>query len=377
MIVDPRRDHSFKVPRPDLSVKLATPNACTTCHNDKSAKWAADHVSDWYPQGRSGTAHYAELFSRARRQSPNERDRKALVELALNQQQPAIVRATSLSHLQENSDQADIEKVIPLLGAEEAMIRSATTRLFRNAPEQQRFQQLMPMLNDSVKSVRTQAVRELLNMPPDRFSQSDKQLVAKIMGEYQASLLATADFPQTQMALGGLAMATRNFKAAESAFREAVAMDPQLSQAWMIITRIQLAQSRLPAARKTMVEALRQNPDAVPFHRMLASISLQLRQPGVAVTLLKNADRLDPSDVSLKNELAGAQIQAQAFGRAIDKLSEALKLDPDNAISLHLTAYAYLASGDLIKAKEYTLLLRRKHPGFTINERLIPFLQLP
>lgn len=32
MVVDPRRDHSFRVPRPDLSVKLGTPNACTGCH---------------------------------------------------------------------------------------------------------------------------------------------------------------------------------------------------------------------------------------------------------------------------------------------------------------------------------------------------------
>src|SRR5205807_5929242 len=32
MDVDPRRDHSFRVPRPDLSVRLGTPNACTRCH---------------------------------------------------------------------------------------------------------------------------------------------------------------------------------------------------------------------------------------------------------------------------------------------------------------------------------------------------------
>lgn len=32
MVVDPRRDHSFRVPRPDLSVKIGTPNACTGCH---------------------------------------------------------------------------------------------------------------------------------------------------------------------------------------------------------------------------------------------------------------------------------------------------------------------------------------------------------
>lgn len=32
MDVDPRRDHSLRVPRPDLSVKFGTPNACTGCH---------------------------------------------------------------------------------------------------------------------------------------------------------------------------------------------------------------------------------------------------------------------------------------------------------------------------------------------------------
>ncbi|MGZ9112520.1 MAG: cytochrome c3 family protein [Rhodoplanes sp.] len=36
MVVDPRHDHSFRVPRPDLSAKLGTPNAC----NDLSRRQA-------------------------------------------------------------------------------------------------------------------------------------------------------------------------------------------------------------------------------------------------------------------------------------------------------------------------------------------------
>jgi hypothetical protein len=38
MVVDPRRDHSFRVPQPDLSVRLGTPNACNLCHTDRSPK---------------------------------------------------------------------------------------------------------------------------------------------------------------------------------------------------------------------------------------------------------------------------------------------------------------------------------------------------
>ena len=36
MVVDERHDHSFRVPRPDVSAKLGTPNACNDCHGDKS-----------------------------------------------------------------------------------------------------------------------------------------------------------------------------------------------------------------------------------------------------------------------------------------------------------------------------------------------------
>ena len=54
-----RRDHSVRVPRPDLSVSLGTPNACTQCHADRPAKWAAETLAGWYPAGRQTTPHYA------------------------------------------------------------------------------------------------------------------------------------------------------------------------------------------------------------------------------------------------------------------------------------------------------------------------------
>ena len=37
MIVDERRDHFFRIPRPDESARWGTPNACNSCHGDKTA----------------------------------------------------------------------------------------------------------------------------------------------------------------------------------------------------------------------------------------------------------------------------------------------------------------------------------------------------
>ncbi|RLD54243.1 MAG: hypothetical protein DRJ05_15030, partial [Bacteroidetes bacterium] len=49
MGVDFRRDHSMRIPRPDLSVSLGTPNACNSqCHKDKTPDWAASFTQKWY-----------------------------------------------------------------------------------------------------------------------------------------------------------------------------------------------------------------------------------------------------------------------------------------------------------------------------------------
>ncbi|MHC5068318.1 MAG: ammonia-forming cytochrome c nitrite reductase subunit c552, partial [Planctomycetota bacterium] len=48
MGVDWRRDHSMRVPRPDLSLRHGTPNACTTCHSDQDDAWASEHFRKWY-----------------------------------------------------------------------------------------------------------------------------------------------------------------------------------------------------------------------------------------------------------------------------------------------------------------------------------------
>jgi len=48
MVVDPRRDHSFRVPRPDRSAALGTPNSCNKCHTEESTDWAMKHWEQWW-----------------------------------------------------------------------------------------------------------------------------------------------------------------------------------------------------------------------------------------------------------------------------------------------------------------------------------------
>jgi hypothetical protein len=70
MVVDSRRDHSFRVPRPDLSLKLGTPNACSSCHADRPPEWAAAAAEKWWGSTRASQPHYGEAIHAARRNLP-------------------------------------------------------------------------------------------------------------------------------------------------------------------------------------------------------------------------------------------------------------------------------------------------------------------
>jgi predicted CXXCH cytochrome family protein len=100
MVVDPRRDHSLRIPRPDLSVALGTPNACTGCHQDQPPAWAAEQVVQWY--GTSSLArqpHFAAALDAGRRGLLSAE--KVLSTLATDASQPGIARATALALLPE------------------------------------------------------------------------------------------------------------------------------------------------------------------------------------------------------------------------------------------------------------------------------------
>ncbi len=85
MQVDGRRDHSFRIPRPDVSAKVGSPDACTSCHADQSQAWAAERIVEWYGPDRE--PHFGEALASG---GP-----EALRALARDSGQPEIVRATA------------------------------------------------------------------------------------------------------------------------------------------------------------------------------------------------------------------------------------------------------------------------------------------
>jgi len=97
MVVDKRHDHSFRVPRPDLSASLATPNACNDCHRDKDAQWAAAAVETWFGPEREGLQTYGTAFHASRSDQANAA--ALLAAVVADGSLPAIARASALAEL--------------------------------------------------------------------------------------------------------------------------------------------------------------------------------------------------------------------------------------------------------------------------------------
>ena len=269
MGIDKRRDHSFQVPRPDLSAKHGVPNACSDCHSDKTAKWAADEIKARFPKSRIGQPHFADALTPAWQGIPVP---NKLLAVAGDMEKPPIVRASALAALAAVSSQAIAKTAASHLGDPDPLVRRAAIGVQRGANPQDRVVRLIELLDDPVRYVRIEIVRNLLDTPVARLPRRYTEWFSTAMSEYKASLKATADFPETQMALAGVALTTRQFKAANAAFREATEMDPQLEQAWIMQARIHAAFGRNQEAISVLEKATQANPGSIAIYQTLNEI---------------------------------------------------------------------------------------------------------
>lgn len=255
MGVDERRDHSFRVPRPDLAA-TGSPNACTDCHTDRTASWAAAEIERWFPNSTHRGAHYATTFALAR--SDPMANANSLLDLA-EWDGPGIVRATALEVLAPVSRPDQLERLTKLLADPDALVRAAAAGTLGFIPPDDRLNRLMPLLSDPFASVRIATARALLdaNAGPGT---PQAQRLSNAMAEWQASMESRLDFPETNMQLAGVGLTIRNWGMAQQGFAEAVALDPQLVQGWAMLVRIKAALGDTAGAARTLAEGLAANP---------------------------------------------------------------------------------------------------------------------
>jgi predicted CXXCH cytochrome family protein len=270
MGIDLRSDHSFRIPRPDLGAETSSPDTCTSCHDDQSQDWAAARIAQWYPDSINRERHYGQTFTKA--QQYPEAARPDLVDLAADTTQPGIVRATALYLMQGQADSELAEATKGLLSDADPLLRLGAAPIQRGAEVQDRLARLMPLMADPVRTVRLGAVKEMLSIPPEILTPSQRVLVSEAMGEWRTSLLNKLDFPETHLVMGGMALTMRNFEAAAGAFHQAVEMDPQRVEAWRILVRLTSAIDGPEAARLVLRQAMARVPNDPVLNQLQLSL---------------------------------------------------------------------------------------------------------
>lgn len=294
MQVDARRDHSFRIPHPGLSVTLGTPNACNQCHKEKSAQWAAAAVKQWYGHEPKGFQRFAETLSAARKQLPAAKGR--LQALAMQDSQPAIARATALQELQRFPGPETLSAIKKNLQDKNPLLRRSALTALRPFALRTQASLGFPLLQDPVRAVRLEAIGLLVKIPPGRLPERQKQLFQQTIDEAIKVQQYNAERPESQVNLGGLYAALGEFGKAAAAYERAIKQQALFVPAYVNLAQLYSAQGSEPKAEKLLRKALLRLADSADLAEALGLSLVRQKKTGEALIWLAKAADLAPDN---------------------------------------------------------------------------------
>jgi predicted CXXCH cytochrome family protein len=223
MVIDERADHSLRVPRPDLSQALGTPNACSQggCHDDKPLSWSVEAFTRWYGQAKK--PHYGPTLLAGREGRPEARD--DLVRLAGDELYPAIVRATALSLLGQYPGAESTRAFTVALADPEPLLRHTAVNNFVASSPEELVELVAPLLFDPVKAVRMQAAVQLADIDSNLMKPYQREALADALSDYRKAMEYSLDFAFAGHNLGNLAARLGDAAEAERYYRPAISID--------------------------------------------------------------------------------------------------------------------------------------------------------
>jgi predicted CXXCH cytochrome family protein len=254
MGVDDRRDHSFKIPRPDLSVRFNTPNACTQCHEKKSNQWANDYLKKWHGKPKSVLASKQFLMQLNSGKSINIEDHLSII---ADTKLDVISRASALNMLSFTTKVITAEILKPYLEHQESLLRLSAANVALLLTSSERVLHLSPLLSDKYKAVRLAAARSLIT---NKIAAKDLQSFNVALTELFNVNDLSAWRGESKISKGSLFLETNNLGAAESAFKEAIEVDPYFEAGYINLADVYRIQLRSQKAEDVLSTGIKKIP---------------------------------------------------------------------------------------------------------------------
>ncbi|MDH3626766.1 MAG: tetratricopeptide repeat protein [Acidobacteriota bacterium] len=366
MVVDPRRDHSFRIPRPDLSMKIGTPNACTDCHVGRDAAWADAALDRWFGSDRDTATHYGEAIHAGRTwQSDAGRQLTAVIE---NLDTPAIVRATALNLVRAFPSPRLAHSIEASIAHDDPLVRREAAAAMESLDASQRATMGLPILDDPVRMVRIEAARVLALLARDDLTPDQLSILDRGLEGYVAVQRFNADRSEGQLNLGWAASMKGQTAEAEQAYRTALRITPTFSPAAINLADLYRVLGRDAEGAALLETALRRASDDGHLHHALGLTRVRQKRYNEALELLERAVALSPDRPRYAYVFGVALHSMGDTSRALAVLKQAHERYPGHVDLLYALATTSRDSGDVESTRQYArrlLELAPGHPGAT------------
>ena len=292
MGVDFRRDHSMRVPRPDLAVSLDVPDACTGCHKDRKPAWAAGMVRGWFGTARTEARHYGLILHDGDIGAAGARQQ--LLALAQDISQPGIVRASALQRLDRIPGPEAMARITALLRDPDPLVRRAAVSAHQSLPPERR-EGLLVMLKDRVRDVRLEAVPLVADIPDELLQPGEIGERDSAIAEYIASQQVNADRADAHLNLALISLARGRSEEARAELEEALVLDPRFVPAVVNLADLHRTLGQEAEAEAALRRGLETSPKAAALHHALGLLMVRTGRADAALDELKVAAELAPS----------------------------------------------------------------------------------
>jgi Tfp pilus assembly protein PilF len=371
MGIDFRRDHSIRIPRPDLTISINTPNACNNCHSNKSPQWANNYVNKWYKTKRK--QHYGTTFALARKSEPKAE--KDLIKIAKNKMLPIIVRATAFSLMSRYSSKEIKKTVQSGLKDSEASIREAALRVYSNSNIIEFKKDLLGLLNDSVKAVRAEAAIRISELPKNEIPTDYLKSFNKALLEYKEMNLYMSDFPSARMNLGIMYANQNKLVEAAKQYEEAIKIDSLFFPAKANLAIIYNQLGKNDKSETLLRDLIKNHPELPESYYYLGLLLAERKNFVEAIKYMKKASELMPERARINYNVG---LMLQNIGRkneAEKELLKALKKEPNNFDFLYALTDHYIKRGKYSKAKKIAMKIKKSFPTNSLGNELLKFIE--
>ena len=362
MGVDERHDHSLRIPRPDLSLRLGTPNACTQCHSDQSDQWATKQVIAWYGDDFVQRPHYGDVIFNARNNvAESEMQLRYLID---SDTVPNIVTATALSLMPTYSSRESAQMLALAIFDDDPLVRLGVAQSLNNLAPSYRWSYGKHLLKDDVLAVRIEAARALAIIAK-QFNGDDLILLNKGLDDYITAQLVNADRPEAHVNLATLYTVQGEEQQAIKAFQTAISLQKTFIPAYINFADFYRQTGNEQQGEKILQQALAIDPNNALVNHTLGLNLVRQNRHNDALTMLAKASQLEPTNSRYTYIYAVALNSYQLPDLAISTLKSSLKQQPNHHGMLSLLTLLYQQQGDINAA----LLIAQQQLHFYPNDQ--------